>query len=161
MMEKLWDHCFLNELKFDPSGMRVLLTEKPKNPRKNREMMAELMFEYFKVDNLYIALQFVLALTSSGRTSGISCDIGESTTCVAPIVEGYPIQEAVSKVNIGGINITEQFSRMLHEDNEIFSNLDQYYQGLIARNLKNKYAFSSLDIQEDYKKAQRQKKHHL
>ena len=107
VMEKLWDHCFLNELKCDSTGMKILLTEKPKNPRKNREMMAELMFEYFKVDNLYIALQFVLALYSSGRTTGVSCDIGEGTTCVAPIVEGYPIQEAVRKVNLGGKDITD------------------------------------------------------
>lgn len=104
--------------------MRILLAEKPKNPRKNREMMAELMFEYFRVDNLYIALQFVLALYASGRTTGVSCDIGEGTTSIAPIVEGYPISEAIRKAKLGGKDITEQFARMLNEDNEIYANLD-------------------------------------
>jgi len=47
MMEKIWDHCFDQGLQCDPSGQRVLLTETPKNPKLNREMMAELMFEYY------------------------------------------------------------------------------------------------------------------
>ena len=46
-MEKVWDYCFSNELEVDPTEHRVLLTEAPNNPKKNRDKMTELMFETF------------------------------------------------------------------------------------------------------------------
>ena len=66
----------------------------------------------------------MLALYASGKTTGISCDIGEGCTAIAPIVEGYPITEAVKKNFYGGKQITDSFARMLNEDNDIFANLD-------------------------------------
>lgn len=53
-MEKVWEYCFSNELRVDPSEHKVLLTEAPLNPKANREKMAELMFETFQVDGLFV-----------------------------------------------------------------------------------------------------------
>ena len=36
-MEKIWEYCFANELRVDPSEHNVLLTEVPRNPKANRE----------------------------------------------------------------------------------------------------------------------------
>ena len=85
------------------------------------------MFEYFKVDKLYIALQFVLALYASGRTTGISFDIGEGVTTAAPIVEGFPITSAVKKTNFAGRAVTDEMSRYLGHYNDHFNCLDKYY----------------------------------
>ena len=47
-MELLWDHTFGNEcLNIDPTLSKILLTEAPMNPKKNRERLVETMFEKY------------------------------------------------------------------------------------------------------------------
>lgn len=50
----------------------MLLTEAAMNPVQNRQRMVELMFEAFNVPLTFVALQAVLALYASGRTTGQS-----------------------------------------------------------------------------------------
>jgi len=44
-MEKIWNHCFTEELRVAPEDHKFMMTEAPLNPKKNRERMAEIMFE--------------------------------------------------------------------------------------------------------------------
>ena len=46
------------------------------------------MFEQFNVPALYVAIQAVLALYSSGRTTGQVMDSGDGVTHAVPIYEG-------------------------------------------------------------------------
>eukprot|EP01083_Nonionella_stella_P279587 951032_1 len=64
-------HTFCNELLIDPEEHSILLTEAPLNPKANREKMTQIMFETFYVPNMYVGIQEVLSLYSSGRTTGI------------------------------------------------------------------------------------------
>lgn len=50
----------------------MLLTEAAMNPLQNRQRSVELMFEAFSVPLAFVALQAVLALYASGRTTGQS-----------------------------------------------------------------------------------------
>ena len=76
-MERLWSHAIYNELRIDPSELPFLVTEAPFNPTKNREKMIEILFEKFGVPASYVAVQAVLALYASGRTTGVVLDIGD------------------------------------------------------------------------------------
>jgi actin-related protein 2 len=66
-MEHLWDFTFNEKLQIDTTGRKILLTEPPMNPLKNRERMCEEMFERYNFGGVYVAIQAVLALYAQGR----------------------------------------------------------------------------------------------
>lgn len=65
-MQHLWDYTFFEKMKIDPRGRKILLTEPPMNPLKNREQMCDVMFERYGFGGVYVAIQAVLALYAQG-----------------------------------------------------------------------------------------------
>lgn len=71
-MEYLWNYTFNEKMKIDTTGRKILLTEPPMNPLKNREQMCDYMFEKYNFGGVYVAIQAVLALYAQGmRTLNI------------------------------------------------------------------------------------------
>ena len=70
-MEHIWEHVFYHELRISPDQHPCLITEAPLNPKSNREKMVEILFEKFHLPSLYVAIQAILSLYSSGRTTGV------------------------------------------------------------------------------------------
>lgn len=68
-MQHLWDYTFAEKLKVDTRGQKILLTEPPMNPLKNREQMCEVMFDRYEFGGVYVAIQAVLALYAQGKPS--------------------------------------------------------------------------------------------
>ena len=66
-MKHLWDYTFQEKLRVDTAGRKVLLTEPPMNPTKNREKMCEVMFEDYQFGGVYVAIQAVLTLYAQGK----------------------------------------------------------------------------------------------
>merc|ERR550534_1332385 len=48
-MDKIWHHCFYNELRAEPNEHHVLLTEKPWDSTSPRYRTTQIMFETFSV----------------------------------------------------------------------------------------------------------------
>ena len=65
-MEHLWNYTFYEKMRIDTSGRKILLTEPPMNPLKNREQMCDVMFEKYDFGGVYVAIQAVLALYAQG-----------------------------------------------------------------------------------------------
>jgi actin-related protein len=73
------------------------------------------MFETFNVPAMYIAMQGILSLFSTGCTTGIIVDSGYGVTQTAPIYESFSIPHAVSKVNIAGHDLTTFLGKLLKD----------------------------------------------
>ena len=84
-MESLWDYTFYEKMKIDPTEMKIMLTEAPLNPKKNREKTVEAMFEKYQFAGAHVSIQAMLTLYAQGLLTGVVVD---STKAKRPLDRG-------------------------------------------------------------------------
>ncbi|VUC31509.1 unnamed protein product [Clonostachys rosea] len=112
-MELLWKEVFERYIHVDPEEHPILMTEEMRNAQHNREKTAQIVFESLGAPAFYLAKQSVLALYASGRASGTVFSSGYGQSFAVPIYEGFALQHAVSKLDIGGRDLTDFFNRLI------------------------------------------------
>ena len=145
-MLHVWDYTFNEKMKIDPSGCKVLLTEPPMNPKRNREKMIETMFEKYGFEGVYIAVQAVLTLYAQGLLTGVVIDSGDGVTHIVPVYEGYAMPHLTARLNIAGRDVTRYLIKLLLLRGYAFNASADFET---VRIMKEKLCYVAYDIQKE------------
>jgi len=150
-MGHLYDYTFgPQKMNLDTGNTRVLLTEPPLNPTKNREKMIELMFEKYGFYGLHIAIQAVLTLYAQGLVTGIVVDAGDGVTHFCPVYEGFSLPHLTRRLDIAGRDITRYLIKLLLLRGYAFNHSADFET---VRMLKEKLCYMAYDIEQEQKLA--------
>jgi actin-related protein 2 len=147
-MEHLWNYAFYERLQEDTRGKKVLLTEPPMNPLKNREKMCEVMFEKYQFGGVYVAIQAVLALYAQGLSSGVVVDSGDGVTHIIPVYESVVLNHLTRRLDVAGRDVTRHLIDLLSRRGYAFNRTADFET---VRQIKEKLCYISYDLELDAK----------
>ncbi|CAJ0945390.1 unnamed protein product [Ranitomeya imitator] len=150
-MKHLWDYTFGPEkLNIDTRDCKILLTEPPMNPTKNREKIVEVMFETYQFSGVYVAIQAVLTLYAQGLLTGVVVDSGDGVTHICPVYEGFSLPHLTRRLDIAGRDITRYLIKLLLLRGYAFNHSADFET---VRMIKEKLCYVGYNIEQEQKLA--------
>ncbi|XP_067824800.1 actin-5-like [Heptranchias perlo] len=143
--EDLLRHVFYEDLKVSPEEHAILISDPPLSPTTNREKIAEFLFERFNVPAMHVSYQSVLAVYSYGKTTGLVVDSGDGVTHAVPVHDGYNMPDAISRLDLGGHDLTTYLIKLLSKAGNAFHEKASY----IVEDIKQKCCYVAVDYQKE------------
>ncbi|GMF69740.1 unnamed protein product [Aspergillus oryzae] len=132
-MQHLWNFTFYEKLGIDPTGRKILLTEPPMNPLKNREKMAEVMLEGYNF---------------GGLSSGVVVDSGDGVTHIIPVYESTVLNHHIRRLDVAGRDVTRNMIALLLRRGYALNRTADFET---VRQIKEKLCYVSYDLELDKK----------
>jgi actin beta/gamma 1 len=145
--ETLMHYLLYNQIEVVPEEMSVLVTETPLSSKENRAKLSETLFEKFNVEKCHIANSSMLGLFAYGKTSGIVVDSGFNVTSTVPIYEGFPLQYASLRINLGGEDLSLKLLDLIK--NKIDNSYKLIKGRLLADDIKEQKGYISMNNEEE------------
>ena len=127
-ISSIFDYIYSNldmsitEIKEHP----VLIAEPLLNPQENRRNIAKVLFDTYKIEQIFFASQPILSLFSTSSTSGAVLESGDGVTQSCIIYEGYTIPGSFKRINLGGKEVTEYLQYLLNKKGLELRNSDGF-----------------------------------
>lgn len=147
---KILDYVFYS-LRVDPTLVNVLFAVHPLFPKKDLNRIFELFLEHYQCMAFYPVVDCMLTLYSGGFQTGLVVEIGDSSTRIVPIYEGFKLNHPIKILDIGGSVLTRHLEMLVAS---IGFSVDTSIRKDLVRVLKEKACFVSLDYNEDIKRAE-------
>lgn len=129
-----------NEIKMTNSKeMSIFICEPPFTPKNQKIELCQLLLENMDFPSIFFGTQGVLSLYAFGKKNGLMVESGEGVTQVVPIYDGYKLDHAVERINMGGEDVTNYLKILLRKNGvHIHSQFDnlifQHIKGLLLFN---------------------------
>ncbi|KAG1466260.1 hypothetical protein G6F46_000710 [Rhizopus delemar] len=146
-MEKIWEYTFYDKLSVNPEEHTVTITEAPQQRKDYQERILQLLFETYKVPNLYINNQASLSLYASGRKTGLIIDSGHTSTYVVPVQNGHVIRDAIYRMDLAGRDMTDYIKHLIYKR---YNSSSSYIDTEIIRIIKEKLCYVALDFEKEH-----------
>jgi len=143
-MLHIWNYTFQEKLKINPHECKILLTEPPLNPHKNRIQMLQVMFETYGFKAAYIAIQAILTLYAQGLLTGVVVDSGDGVTHIVPVYEGFALPHLTKRIDVAGRDITRYLIKLLLLRGYAFNRTADFET---VRHIKEKLCYVGHDIE--------------
>eukprot|EP01113_Clastostelium_recurvatum_P042547 TRINITY_DN68_c0_g3_i4.p1 TRINITY_DN68_c0_g3~~TRINITY_DN68_c0_g3_i4.p1 ORF type:complete len:494 (-),score=149.64 TRINITY_DN68_c0_g3_i4:365-1846(-) len=150
-IEHVWDYAFQEKLKVNTPDHKILLTEAPMNPAQNRKKMCEVMFEKYKFQGVFVAIQAVLTLYAQGLITGVVVDSGDGVTHVIPVYEGFSLPHLTRRLNVAGRDVTRYLIKLLLLRGYAFNRTADFET---VRQIKEKLCYVAYDTPMESRLAQ-------
>lgn len=83
--------------------------------------LVQIMFETFRAPVLFLGMQTVLSLYSTGRVTGVVMDSGEGVTQTVSVQDGCPLSSSICRLDLAGRNVTDHLMKMINDRGHSFT----------------------------------------
>ncbi|CEO98710.1 Actin-related protein 2 [Plasmodiophora brassicae] len=149
-MQHLWNYTFYERLQIDPSEHKIMLTEPPLNPKANRELFLQHMFETYGFAGCKVSIQAVLVLYAQGLLTGVVVDSGDGVTHIVPVYDGVCPQNLIRRLDVAGRHMTRYLIKLLQLRGY---NLNRSADFETVRQIKEACCFVGYDLEVEQKLA--------
>ncbi|KAJ5079937.1 actin cytoskeletal 2a [Anaeramoeba ignava] len=145
-MQAIWNHIFSYELRVDPTQRPICISQQPFASQKQKQKIAEIFFEVFKIPAISIPIGSVLSIMGTGRTTALAVEIGHDLSYCYATYEGYHPRKSLIQLPITG-SIIDQLLTVHLQRNGFYAN--SFADQEIIREIKESHCYISQNFTQE------------